>query len=113
MQNFGQMLPREREVMFSFVARMSEAISGTTRTPPRMSLRSSGLQVRTMTANLIRVTRRQIPRDLRAFLDVAADRYRGGGRAGAVGLLKTVIAAVEAGDHAGTAFAGRGLGIDQ
>src|ERR1700712_4129089 len=66
-----------------------------------------------MTAILIRVTRRQIARDLRAFLDVAADRYRGGGGAGAVGLLKTVIAAVEAGDHAGAAVAGRGFGIDQ
>src|SRR5437879_6420564 len=55
---------------------------------------------RGMTATLIRVARRQVARDLRAFLDVAADRHRGRGRAGAVGLLKTVIAAVEAGDHA-------------
>ena len=31
----------------------------------------------------------------------------------AVGLLKAVIAAVEAGDHAGAAVAGGGFGIDQ
>src|ERR1700745_4126620 len=43
---------------------------------------------------------RETPRNLRAFLDVAADRDGGGRRAGAVGLLEAVIAAVEAGDHA-------------
>src|ERR1700681_3805459 len=47
-QNSGRIAPREREVVFvmSFVARMSAATSGTTLTPPRISLRSSGLQVR-------------------------------------------------------------------
>src|SRR3954465_5450906 len=61
----------------------------------------------------VRVTRREIARDLGAFLDIAADRHRRGRRAAPVGLLKTVIAAVEAGDHAGAAFAGGGFGIDQ
>src|SRR5882724_5880861 len=54
----------------------------------------------------VRIARSQIARDLRSFLDIAADRDRGCRRAGAVGLLKTVIAAVKAGDHAGAAFAG-------
>src|SRR5882757_4632788 len=43
---------------------------------------------------LIGVARGEIARNLGAFFDVAADRDRGGRRAGAVGLLKTVIAAV-------------------
>src|SRR4029079_4093959 len=63
--------------------------------------------------SLVRVTCRQIARDLRAFLDVAADRDGGGGRAAPVGLLKAVIATVEAGDHAGAALAGGGFGVDQ
>ena len=62
---------------------------------------------------LVRVPRGQIARDFRAFLDIAADRDRGRGRAGPVGLLEAVIAAVEAGDHAGAAVAGGGFGVDQ
>ena len=62
---------------------------------------------------LVGVAGRQIPRNLRAFLDVAADRDRGRRRAGPVGLLEAVIAAVEARDHAGAAVAGGGFGIDQ
>src|SRR5215213_4280907 len=42
-----------------------------------------------------------------------SDRDRGRRRAGAIGLLKAVIAAVEARDHARAAIAGRGLGVDQ
>ena len=82
---------------------------------PRVSNHEAEMlvQIAEIPIRLIRVTRRQIARDLRAFLDVAADRHRGGGRAGAVGLLKTVIAAVEAGDHTGAALAGGGLGVDQ
>src|SRR5581483_7653084 len=56
---------------------------------------------------------RQVTRDLRAFIDVAADRDQGGRGAGAIGLLETIIAAVEARDHAGAAVAGRRFGVDQ
>src|SRR6266702_1835292 len=66
-----------------------------------------------MTRKSVRVARGEVARDLRAFLDVAADRDGGRRRAASVGLLKTVIAAVEAGDHAGAAFAGWGFGIDK
>src|SRR3954452_9997678 len=61
----------------------------------------------------VRVARGEVARDFRAFLDIAADRDGGGGRAASVGLLKAVIAAVEAGDHAGAALAGRSFGLDQ
>jgi hypothetical protein len=43
MQTSGEMR-REIAKLYSFVARMSEARSGTALTPPRISLRSSGLQ---------------------------------------------------------------------
>src|SRR5947209_9534378 len=61
----------------------------------------------------VRVTRREIPRNLRAFLDVAADRHRRGRGAASVGLLEAIVAAVEAGDHAGAALARGRFGIDQ
>src|ERR1700682_2855496 len=54
---------------------------------------------------LVGVAGGQVPRDLRAFLDVPADRDRGRRRAGPVGLLEAVIAAVEARDYAGAAIA--------
>src|SRR5665213_2585861 len=63
--------------------------------------------------HLIGVTGGQVARNLGAFLDVAADRDRGRRRAGPVGLLETIIAAVEARDHAGAAVARGGFGIDQ
>src|SRR5712675_2611387 len=62
---------------------------------------------------LVGVAGGQIPRDLRAFVDVSADRDGGCRRAGPVGLLEAVIAAVEARDHAGAAVARGGFGIDQ
>src|ERR1700754_2435922 len=62
---------------------------------------------------LVRVARGQVARDFGAFLDVALDRHGGRRRAAPVGLLEAVIAAVEAGDHAGAAVAGRGFGVDQ
>src|SRR5882757_57030 len=62
---------------------------------------------------LVSVACRQVPGNLRAFLDIPADRDRGRRGAGAVGLLKTVIATIEACDHAGAAVAGGGFGIDQ
>src|SRR3974377_1456423 len=62
---------------------------------------------------LVSVARGQITRDLRAFFDIPADRNGGRRRATAVGLLETVIAAVEAGNHAGAPFAGGGVGIAQ
>src|SRR6202051_3513068 len=61
---------------------------------------------------LVGVAGGEIARNLRAFLDVAPDRDGGGRRAGAVGLLEPVIAAVEARDHAGAAVAGGGFGVD-
>src|SRR5215207_715796 len=59
------------------------------------------------------IARGQIARDLRAFLDIAADGDRGCRRAGPVGLLKPVVAAVETRDHARPAVACGGFGIDQ
>src|SRR5262245_18575732 len=61
----------------------------------------------------VRIARRQVARDLHAFVDVATDRDGRGRRAGAVGLLEAVIAAVEGGDHAGAAVAAGRFGIDQ
>src|SRR3954463_5422525 len=61
----------------------------------------------------VRVPRREVARNLDAFVDVAADRNGRRRRAGAVGLLEGVVAAVEGRDHAGAAVAGRRLGIDQ
>jgi hypothetical protein len=62
MKNFGRLASREGGVMFSFVAQMSAATSGTTRTPPRISLRSSGLQVR---APSLRAKRSNPSRDVK------------------------------------------------
>src|ERR1700733_244730 len=62
---------------------------------------------------LIGVAGGQVARNLRAFLDVAANRDGGCRRAGPVGLLKAVIAAIETRDHAGAAIAGGSFGIDQ
>src|SRR5450631_247610 len=62
---------------------------------------------------LVGVAGGEVPRDLRAFLNVPADCDRGRRRAGPVGLLEAVIAAVEARDHAGAAVARGGFGIDQ
>src|ERR1700754_1895993 len=54
LQNSGRIAPRDREGVFSFVARMSAATPGTTLSPTRISLCSSGLrlfeiQIRTLT----------------------------------------------------------------
>src|ERR1700684_2317144 len=62
---------------------------------------------------LVGVAGGQVARNLRAFLDIAADRDGGGRRAGPVGLLEAIIAAVETCDHAGAAIARGGFGIDQ
>src|ERR1700759_240951 len=62
---------------------------------------------------LIRVARGEVAGDFGAFLDIPADRYRRGRRAGAVGLLKAVIAAIKARDQPGAAIAARGFGVDQ
>src|SRR6185295_4337643 len=62
---------------------------------------------------LVCISRRQVARNFHAFVDVAADRDGRGGGAGAVGLLKAVIAAVEGRDHAGATVAGGRLGVDQ
>src|ERR1700676_3842556 len=62
---------------------------------------------------LVGVAGGQVSRDFRAFLDIPADRDGSGRRAGPVGLLEPVIAAVEARDHAGAAVAGGGFGVDQ
>src|ERR1700759_4880816 len=59
------------------------------------------------------IARRQVTRDFGALVDIAADRHHRGRGAGPVGLLKTVIAAVEPRDHAGTTVAARRLGVDQ
>src|SRR4029077_952158 len=63
--------------------------------------------------NLIRIARGEVARDFRAFLDIAADRDGSRGRAGPVGLLKAVIAAMDAGDQACASLAGGGFGVDQ
>src|SRR6476661_6883731 len=65
------------------------------------------------TATLVRVTRREVAGYFRALVDIAADRDQRRRRAGPVGLLKPVIAAVEARDHARAAVAARRLRIDQ
>src|SRR6202040_2998379 len=78
-----------------------------------MASQKMTLSSRIRVGPLIGVAGGQVPRNLRAFLDVAADRDGSCRRAGPVGLLKTVIAAVEARDHAGAAVARGGFGIDQ
>src|SRR5579871_2881375 len=62
---------------------------------------------------LVGITRREIARYFRSLIDIPADRNQGRRRAGAIGLLKTIIAAVEARDHARAAVAAGRLGIDQ
>jgi len=59
------------------------------------------------------IARGEIPRNFRAFLDVAADRDRSRRRAAAIGLLKSIIPAVETRDHAGAPLARWRFGIDQ
>src|SRR5262245_35504323 len=66
-----------------------------------------------MVSILVRVPRREVARNLDAFVDVALDRDGRRRGAGAVGLLESVIAAVEGCDHAGAAVAGRRLRVDQ
>src|SRR5581483_8321262 len=66
-----------------------------------------------MLSILVRVARGEVARNLGAFVDIAADRDQRGRRAGPVGLLETVIAAVETGDHARAAVAARRLRVDQ
>src|ERR1700730_5430688 len=78
-----------------------------------MASQKMTLSSRIRVGPLIGVAGGQVPRDLRAFLDVAADRDGSCRRAGPVGLLKTVIAAGEARDHPGAAVARGGFGIDQ
>src|ERR1043165_657763 len=62
---------------------------------------------------LVGVARRDVAGDLRAFLEVAADRVVGGGRAGAVGLLEAAVAAVEARGETLAPLAARRFGIEQ
>src|SRR5258706_14689599 len=76
------------------------------------SLRAAGAK-RPWEPRLVGVASGQIPRNLRAFLDVPADRDGGRRRAGAVGLLEAIIAPVEARNHAGAAIARGGFGVDQ
>src|SRR5690348_7958504 len=61
----------------------------------------------------VRVARRDVARDLRAFVEVALDRELGGRRAGAVGLLEAAVAAVEAGDQPFAPVTAGRFGIDQ
>src|SRR5262245_51436474 len=63
---------------------------------------------------LVRVSGRHVTRNLCAFLEIAADREVGSGRAAPVGLLETAIAAVEARHHVGAPLRPRGrLGVEQ
>ncbi|GCC45064.1 hypothetical protein chiPu_0028816, partial [Chiloscyllium punctatum] len=64
-------------------------------------------------ARSVGIAGRQVARDFRAFLDVAADRDGSCRRAGPVGLLEAVVAAIEARHHARPAVARGGFGIDQ
>src|SRR5581483_8272827 len=66
-----------------------------------------------MLSILVRVARGEVARNLGAFVDIAADRDQRGRRAGPVGLLETVIVAVETGDHARAAVPARRLRVDQ
>src|SRR5690242_22537 len=62
---------------------------------------------------LIRVAGRDIAGNPCAFFKIAADRDVGGRRATAVGLLKTAVTTIEAGDHPLLSLAGRRFGVDQ
>src|ERR1700748_2788629 len=73
------------------------------------SIRNEGTRNRSS----VGVARGQVPGNFRAFVEVAVDRNRGGRRAGPIGLLKAVIAAVEACDHPGPSVAGGRFGLDQ
>src|SRR5262245_535596 len=64
-------------------------------------------------ARLIRVARRDVACDLRAFIEIALDRKIGGRRAGTVGLLEAPIAAVETCDQPLAPFPARRFGLDQ
>src|SRR6476661_476562 len=61
----------------------------------------------------IRVARRDVARDLRAFVEIALDREIGGRRAGAIGLLEAAVAAVEACDQPLAPLPARRLGVDE
>src|SRR6185437_469658 len=56
---------------------------------------------------------RQVARNLRALVDIAADRDHRRRRAGPVGLLEAVISTVEARDHAGATVPGRRFSVEQ
>src|SRR6478672_12778913 len=77
------------------------------------SLRVAGARETLGTTALVGVAGGQIPRNLRAFLDVSADRDGGRRRAGTVGLLEAIIATVEARNHPGAPIARGGFGVDQ
>src|SRR5215472_3792596 len=62
---------------------------------------------------LIRVASGDVARDLGAFFQIAVDDDIGRGRAIAIGLLKTAIAAIEARDHLLATGSGRRFGVDQ
>src|ERR1700710_881462 len=76
MENSGRIAPREREVVFSVVARMSVATSGTTLTLPRMSLRSSGLRVPSAMAMTALNQSNRLPRIRHRRCKPAIDRDR-------------------------------------
>src|SRR3569833_398358 len=61
----------------------------------------------------VRVACGEVAGDLGAFVHIATNRHQRRRRAGPVGLLEAVIAAVEAGDHAGAALACGRLCVDQ
>src|SRR5262245_59926457 len=71
----------------------------------------------TRTANLLMmlvgVAAGDVARDAGAFCQVAADGEIGRRRAGAVSLLETLVAAIEARDHAAPPFSARSLGVNQ
>src|SRR4030081_690531 len=66
-----------------------------------------------MLTALVSVASGQVSRNFRALPEGAPARDGCRRRAASIGLLKSVIAAVEARDHTGAAFARGSLGVDQ
>src|SRR5919197_1481820 len=80
---------------------------------PRISLTLTGLRSALIGCGSVRIARGHFARNLRAFLQVAANDDLGRRRARAVALLVAAVAAIEARDHAQTPLPARGLGVDE